>query len=331
MFKFSPFLTLNLLTIFCSTVYKFLNFAERRDLRTIIIILLFQTNSLFGYDFLTPKEDFNKPRFIGTTAFCGIGWVGSTLGLQFVWYKDFEKTPFHFFDDSHEWMQMDKMGHGYGSYAFSRASGDLYYWSGLPQKQAAIIGAGFGFLYVSTFEILDAYNEAWGFSWSDISANATGALLYGIQEYTWGEQRIKPKFSFSNSGLAQYRPEVLGNSFSTRILKDYNGQTYWLSFNPFVIANKESVFPKWINLSLGYGINNHLVGDGSTYVVIENGIQSNFTPYRQYYLSLDVDFERIPTNSAWLKITFRLLNHIKVPFPAVEFSKNGINFRPLYF
>jgi hypothetical protein len=30
---------------------------------------------------------------------------------------------------------------------------------------------------------------------------------------------------------AQYRPNVLGSSLAEQILKDYNGQTYWLSVN----------------------------------------------------------------------------------------------------
>ena len=300
-------------------------------MRSLIITLFFISSIGYSQTLLEPADTFNKPRTIGTSIFYGSGWVGSTLALQFVWYKDFDKSDFHFFDDSHEWMQMDKMGHTYSAWSFSRLAGDLYEWSGIDHKKSAIIGGSLGFAYLSKFEFLDAYNEAWGFSWADVGANFAGSAIYFGQEYFWNDQRIKMKFSYSNSGLAQYRPNVLGNSFSTRMLKDYNGQTYWLSFNPWVIANKESKIPEWITLSAGYSIHNHLIGDGSTYVYDDGSSTLSFTPFRQYYLSLDVDFEKIPTESRGLKLLFRALNYVKVPFPALEFSQNGVGFKPFYF
>ena len=38
------------------------------------------------------------------------------------------------------------------------------------------------------------------------------------------------------------------------------------------------------------------------------------------------------SNKKWLKIVFRAINHIKVPFPSIEFNKvDGVSFRPIYF
>ena len=115
------------------------------------------------------------------------------------------------------------------------------------------------------------------------------------------------------------------------LFKDYNGQTYWLSFNPVSMINKESKIPKWINVSLGYGINNQLIGDGGTFVTNYGGQQISFAPYRQYYLSLDLDWEKIEVDSKLLKLLFRGLNVVKLPFPAIEFSKNGVKGHALYF
>lgn len=277
------------------------------------------------------EETPNKNRLIGSTAFTGTCWAGSITGLYFVWYKDFDKSGFHFFDDSHEWLQMDKMGHFAASNYFARYSGDLYEWSGLDHKKSSLIGAGFSTAYMLTFEFLDAYNTEWGFSWSDLGFNAVGSLTYWAQEYLWDYQYAKVKFSAQNSGLAQYRPEVLGNSPMSRILKDYNGQTYWLSMNPFNWTHEPNKFPKWLNLSLGYGIHDQLVGDGSTYTVVQSNSQLTFTPYRQYFLSLDIDFEEIPVEKTWLKVILRGINFIKVPFPALEFSNGKIIAHPLYF
>ncbi len=284
-----------------------------------------------GQSFLTPADSLNKKRTIGVTATGASLWIGSTLALQYVWYSGFEKSKFHFFDDSHEWNQMDKMGHFYTSTHFAAMVDDLYKWSGVNHKHSALIAAGYSFGYLTTFEILDAYNAAWGFSWSDVGFNAFGTASYCTQAYLWDEQFVRFKFSAQNSGLAEYRPNVLGSDFASKILKDYNGQTYWMSFNPFHWIKKESKIPKWLNLSLGYGINDQLIGNGGTYIVTNGNDQLSFTPYRQYYLSLDIDFQAIPTQSRLLKLVFRSLNIIKVPFPTLEFSQNKLKFHPLYF
>lgn len=261
----------------------------------------------------------------------GIIWPGSIIGLNYVWYADFDKSKFHFFNDSKEWGQMDKMGHFYTSYQMSRVVGDMYQWSGVNHKKSAIIGSSYSFCYLLTFEVLDAYNSKWGFSWSDIGFNSIGSISYFSQAYFFNKQYVKPKFSFHKTGLAEIRPNALGNDFASRTLKDYNGQTYWLSFNPFTWSTNRIKIPKWINLSIGYSINNQLIGDGSTYVMVTENNTTIFDPYRQLFLSLDVDFEAIPTKSRALKMIFRTLNIIKIPFPAIEYSQHKLSFRPLYF
>ena len=215
-----------------------------------IIILVSWSCHVQSQGFLIPSDSLNKKRLIGVSISAGTGWVGSISALQFVWYKDFEKTKFHVFNDSHEWNQMDKMGHMYSSMQFGRFVGDLYEWSGLNHKKSAIIGAAFSFGYMSTFEFLDATNVQWGFSWSDILFNSIGTLSYFSQEYFFNEQYVKLKFSYHESGLAQYRPNILGSTISSRLLKDYNGQTYWLSFNPLYFFKKESSSPSSDNMAL---------------------------------------------------------------------------------
>ena len=289
----------------------------------------FQQNS--AAQLLEPADSLNKKRLLGVSLTGAAAWAGSISALYFVWYKDFPKTEFHVFDDSREWQQMDKIGHAYSSWQFGRSVGDLYEWSGLDHKKASLIGAGFSLGYMTTFELLDATNEQWGFSWSDVGFNTLGTMAYWGQEYFLNEQYFHLKFSAHNSGLADYRPDVLGNNFASRTLKDYNGQTYWLSFNPVYWFKKESKIPKWINLSVGYSINDQLIGDGGTYVVTDGTTQLNFVPYRQFFLSFDVNFEAIPTKSRLLKLLFRGLNFIKVPFPALELSKGKLGFRPFYF
>lgn len=274
---------------------------------------------------------FNKKRTIGVSIFDAAAWGGSISALGFVWYADFAKSDFHTFDDNHEWQQMDKVGHMVTSWNFARASGDLFEWSGINHRTAATIGAFYSIGYMATFELLDGYSADWGFSWGDVAYNSLGSLTYWSQEFFWNHQYAKFKFSVHNSGLADYRPDVLGGDFASRTLKDYNGQTYWMSFNPVYWFTTESKIPEWINLSLGYGIEDQLYGDGSVYISQSGNTQLIFSPYRQYYLSFDIDFEAIPVSKPWLKFVMRSLNVIKVPFPALEFSKGGIHVKPFYF
>ncbi len=298
-----------------------------------MIFLFLLTKSTFGFsqNLLDNAEGFDKKRTIGVSVFNGGLWAGSIGGLYFVWYKDFPKTKFHFFNDSKEWMGMDKLGHVTTAWNFARASGDLYKWAGVDNKKAALIGGLYSFCYMANFELLDATNENWGFSVYDLGANTIGSAMYFTQAYFWDEQKIKLKFSAHPTDLAQYRPQVLGSSFTESLFKDYNGQTYWLSFHPTFFKKENHLIPKWINLSLGYSINHHLVGDGSTFVVNNGNEQLNFVPYRQYFLSFDFDLENLPVKSKVLKLVLRGLNIIKFPLPAVEFSQGKVRAHLLYF
>lgn len=296
-----------------------------------ITIILSLSQSLWAQKLLEPADSLNKKRLIGVSIAGGLGWAGSITALQFVWYNDFEKSKFHTFDDSREWNQMDKMGHLYTSWQFGRFAGDMFEWSGLNHKTSAIIGAAYSFGYMTTFELLDATNVKWGFSWSDVAFNTLGAGTYFAQEFLWNKQYAHFKFSFHDSKLSEYRPDVLGSDFTSRLLKDYNGQTYWMSFNPVYWFKKESKVPEWINLSLGYSTNNQLIGDGGTFIYTDGVNSTSFTPYRQFFLSFDINFEAIPTKSRLLKLVFRGLNFIKIPFPALELSQGKVGFRPFYF
>jgi hypothetical protein len=107
-------------------------------------------------------------------------------------------------------------------------------------------------------------------------------------------------------------------------LKDYNGQTYWLSLNPASFMKEGTRFPKWLNIAFGYGAEGMTGGDFNPPYVDANGKQIEFDRYRQYYLSLDVDLTRIKTRSKFLRTFFNTIGFLKIPAPALEFSKKGI-------
>ena len=147
-------------------------------------------------------------------------------------------------------------------------------------------------------------------------------MLFVGQQLGWHEQRFSLKYSFHQTQYAQYRPDLLGDNLLQNTLKDYNGITFWVSGNISSFLPETSKFPKWLNIAAGYG------AEGMT-GAFDNSTQNNgqpipqFTRYRKFFLSLDVDLTRIPTKSKVLKGIFTVLNFIKIPAPAIEYNTLG--------
>lgn len=258
--------------------------------------------------------------------------AGSLVYLNYAWYSEYNTGKFHFFNDNAEWLQMDKAGHFFTNYQMARLMMGAFKNAGYSEKQKLFIGGSIGFVYMTAIEILDGFSRGWGFSWGDESVNFLGTALAVTQEAFWKEQRIQVKFSYSNSGLAKYNPSLLGESFYTRILKDYNGQTLWLSLNPSAFMRKDTKFPKWLNVSFGYSAYGMLGGHENNFVVQDdNGTVLKFERTRRYYLSLDVDLTRIKTRSKVLKALFSGLNILKFPFPALQLSQGKLRGYYLYY
>lgn len=254
---------------------------------------------------------------------------GSLVYLNQAWYQQYSSSGFHFFNDNDEWFQMDKYGHILTTYQTGRLMMGAMTWAGYSRRSQLIVGGMSGLAYMTAIEVMDGYSAGWGFSWGDMGANALGSGLAIGQEALWKQQRIQLKFSFYQSPYAQYRPELLGKSLPTQVLKDYNGQTYWLSVNPSSFFKTENRFPKWINVAVGYGADGMLGARYNTVVVMdENGNTRSFDRYRQYYFSLDIDFTRIPVKSKFWKAVFSGINIIKVPFPNLELSQGRLKFNP---
>ena len=273
---------------------------------------------------LAIKNLFSKKRLgivIGAEA---VLYSGTLSALNELWYKDFSHSAFHFFNDDSEWLQMDKAGHFTTSYNVGLIGIDLMKWSGVKRKKAIWYGGMLGSVFLNTVEVLDGLSSGWGFSIGDLSANTAGSLLVIAQELAWDEQRILLKFSFQQSPFSKYNQALLGKNVYENLIKDYNGQTYWLSINMASFMKNETKFPKWLNLALGYGANGMVGASYNPPILDANGNYIYFDRYRQFYLSLDIDLTRIKTKSKILKPIFNTIGFIKFPAPALEFNKNGV-------
>jgi len=278
--------------------------------------------------FLKPSDTLNIKRQNTVILSEAILTSGTLIGLNQLWYADYPRSNFHFINDISEWLQMDKIGHFYSSYQMGRMGSEMLEWSGASKRKQLLYGASLGFAFLTAVEVLDGYSSEWGASNGDVIANASGTALYVSQELLWNEQRIIPKFSFHTTQFAQYRPNILGSNLTEQILKDYNGQTYWLSVNLYSFA-KGSKIPKWLNLAIGYGADGMLSGNSENSDIF---LLPKTERFRQFYLSFDVDLTKIETNSHFLKTFFSIFNTLKIPAPMIEYSVNeGFRGRILYF
>lgn len=255
-------------------------------------------------------------------------WIGSFVALNQLWYADYPKSSFHFFNDSREWNQMDKLGHVFTTFQVSNISSRMWKWAGLDHKKSVLYGAVGGIAYQSIIEIQDAYSAEWGFSLADMGANLLGAGIFVAQELAWEEKRIRLKLSFSSHDYPkELKPRyehLFGSSFLERYLKDYNSQTYWLSVNPRSFF-RESKFPAWLNFAAGYSTDLMLGGTQNTWTD-KQGVffdRTDIPRIRRFYLAPDIDFTKIPTRSKFLKTVFLLMGGIKMPAPTLQLNSQG--------
>lgn len=285
-----------------------------------------------------PKKEEKKARVFLITAINVTGYGGTLVGLYNAWYKKYPQTGFHFFNDMPEWKLLDKTGHLFSAYQESRASTSSWKWAGLGQKQATWIGGMSGAVYQTVIEVLDGFSAGWGWSWGDFGANVFGSGIFTAQELGWQEQRIQIKFSahrrkYDDPTLNKRSHDLFGNSLAERLLKDYNGQTYWTSFNIHSFLPRTKL-PSWLNLSIGYGADG-LFGGRQNLAFDENGAvifdRRDISRVRQWYLSPDIDFTRIHSKSKLIKTVLSLLNAVKCPLPAMELSKGKLRFHAIHF
>jgi hypothetical protein len=271
--------------------------------------------------FWKDADSINKNRIIASGVTIGAVYIGSIVSLQQVWYKESFQKDFHLFNDGKNWLQMDKAGHTYTSYYLtSMLSGNLR-WTGIQTQRANLIGASIGFSYLTSLEILDGFSKDWGFSWWDMAANLTGSALFVSQDRAFSKQIFIPKFSFHTTKYASIRPEILGSNFPEQLLKDYNGQTYWLSFSPGNLGLKS--FPKWLCLSFGYSADEKLVGNSEVF--------EGYNSRREYLFSMDINLNELKVKNDFWKKVLKQVNTIKIPFPAVYLKDSKIGLAPIYF
>lgn len=291
-------------------------------LQGAVLILLFIICCLPGYsqenDSLTKV---NPARLKTVIIGSAVAYTGTMVGLSSIWYSQYDHQSFQFFNDAREWKQMDKVGHFYSAFQISSIGSRALQSSGVSKKKSDLAGAITSFIVISSIEVLDGFSAGYGASASDLLANALGSGFYLGQQALWKETRLYPKFSFHRTNYAPQRPETLGSNFLEEIIKDYNGQTYWLSAD----VDKFIRFPKWLNISMGYS------AEGMLYANDENNLANGFQPYRQYFIGVDFDLTAIKSRYKAVNTLIYLANMIKLPAPTLEISNGKVKGHFFYF
>lgn len=260
------------------------------------------------------------------------GYLITLLWLSSVWYDAY--TGFHFFDDLFEWEYLDKLGHFFASFHlglfFYRIFGDPGSLNPSLQKKWICFA---GFIFLLPIEILDGFSLNYGASPADLLANGLGGLFcyYHITFKVLSD--TLPKFSFHTTAFAIIRPTLLGSNIFQQTIKDYNGQTYWLSMDINRIFDSK-ILPSWLLLTIGYGAEGLLGGHDNVWNTKDGELNDYSTVIRTKRILISLD---INTNN--LRKKGRLLNYllspfvlIKFPAPAVEINfERGIIFHPIYF
>lgn len=281
---------------------------------------------------------YNKKRVRLVTAGNIIGYGSTLIGFYGAWYKNYPQTNFHSFNDSREWLQVDKLGHLYGAYVGGSASMEMWRWTGIGRKKRIWLGGLSGVAYQTVIETLDGFSKGWGWSWSDMGANVLGSGLVIGQELAWDEQRIRIKFSvhrrsYGDAELNQRANSLYGKGSAERFIKDYNAQTYWASVNLRSFFPK-SRLPRWLNVAVGYGAEG-MFGAEANVGTAENGNITFNRPdikrYRQWFIAPDIDLTKIPTKKKGVRLLLGLLNAFKFPAPSLEFGNGKVRVNGLHF
>ena len=287
----------------------------------VCLILFFNSIHLFSSNFIDIDRT-QKNRLKNLVLF-EIGTYSLGLyAMNELWYKDYPKSKFHFINDNSSWLQMDKFGHAATSYYAGVNGIKLYKWSGLDDNKAIWFGGLSGTFYNTIIEVLDGFSSNWGASMGDLFANSLGSFFAIYQQLLWDEQKILLKFSYSRSETSSNSSNLFGNSYFERSLKDYNGQTYWLSMNiNSLFSIENSQFPDWLNIAVGHSGNN----------MISANITTDDNRYRQFLFSFDIDLMRIKSKNKLFKTLANVFGYVKIPFPTLEYSNEKFKLHPIYF
>lgn len=243
-------------------------------------------------------------------------------GLYKAWYSGYGMEQFHWQNDNDNWLQMDKAGHAFSACFLAVNSASSFRYAGYSKRKSALIGTAISLGFQTTIEYFDGRSKGWGASSGDLIANTIGGVFGGSQAFIWGKVKIPMRVTFRTTALASIRPELLGSNLPERLLKDYNGQTYWLDLNLKRMGIPLSFWPKWLGFSVGYGAEGMVGGADNVWLDAKGQVQdfSSLIRYRQYFISPSISLGHLKSRYKLLNLFFKFTDYWRVPMPTMEFN-----------
>ena len=247
------------------------------------------------------------------------------MGYYFVtFYNDeyADRAPFHTFNDWYNAdLNVDKLGHIWGSQTYTRTLFHMFRWTGMDDTPAMYWSSGLAMFYQLEMEVIDGMYEKWGFSWWDMGANTVGSLWPNLQRVWPSLQAVNLKMSYHPSDA------VKAGWIEHDYLRDYDGFTYWLclSVEDVLPDGAKPYWPDWLGIAVGYGANRTMLGDG-----IFNSSGGVGQGEQEWYVALDYDMRALPGEGAFMDFVRESLNLFHFPAPAIRITPSGI-FYGLYF
>lgn len=242
--------------------------------------------------------------------------AGSMVALHRLWYSNTEQTRWHWYDqpggrawydDWFTYVQQDKLGHVYTSWALTRVGIAYGRWSGLSRWDAALLGMGASTLFQAQIEFFDGFAEAYGASRTDLLANAAGSALAGAQ-FLYPDETDWFALKYSYHPSPYYAPSRhLGNA-----IQDYQGITFWVSLRPGRLLPERAAarWPDWLALSVGHS------GTGLERAV--SGFEGSPEHRRQLFVGPDLVVGELIDLPKALWPLEEALSFIRLPLPTLQ-------------
>lgn len=253
------------------------------------------------------------------------GYAGFAYSLHVIqanaWWAD-SRGPFHIVEDIEYAKGLDKGGHFFAAHTMSTLLGDMLMECGFNKEEATLLGGGMGLAYMTYVEVEDGFATKWGFSPSDAIANSVGVGFYVAQHYVPWLENFSPRWSYVPAEWTGARPI---NERPATFIDDYNSTTFWLAMDVenLLPNGAADIWPDWLMVSVGYGIRNYAVVDGS-------GIPQPVSG--KFLIGLDYNWLKIIPEAkfGFFNYVRFFLNKVRLPGPTLEISSGGTRFGLLY-
>jgi hypothetical protein len=233
----------------------------------------------------------------------------ASLYLEYKWWWKDDYHPFVMRSDGgfgNYSLGLDKVGHFYTSYMYSNLLYELMKWGNFNEKTSEWVSVALPFAWALSIEIGDGFSS-FEFSPQDLLANSIGIGYAVLQRKIPYLQHFNCKFSYFPHAY------YLNNNFKGwSLTSDYDGHIYWVTADIHGILPKtaKKYWPKYINMGLGYGINN--------FAAVIHYWEPNTVVQREFMLGLDINLNRLPIKNKSLKTFVKMADYIHLPAPGYK-------------